>query len=237
MGVSWFVLPKLSGVFSSMNVELPLFTRILISIGDFITAYGYFAIPAFIAFIVLLVFFLFIFPDTKHIGQAVLMVVPGVGKVMIEVELARSFYVFGTLLEAGIPIVRALESLKESATLRRYEKFFTEVTTRVKEGFSFQKCFEVIPHVNRLLPSTIQQMIISAEQSGRLGKTLLKIGETYEDKSEDTTKNLIILLEPIMLIVVWLMVAAIALAVVMPIYSLVGNVDQMANPSSNEGTQ
>jgi len=63
---------------------------------------------------------------------------------------------------------------------------------------------------------------VAAEQSGRLPSVLLEIGKIYDDKTENTTKDLAIMLEPILLVVVWIGVVLVALSVILPIYTLVG---------------
>jgi type II secretory pathway component PulF len=65
-------------------------------------------------------------------------------------------------------------------------------------------------------------MVITGEQSGNLVEMLLKAGEMFEAKTETTTKNLSVILEPILLVIVWLGVVGVALAVIMPIYNLIG---------------
>jgi type II secretory pathway component PulF len=73
-----------------------------------------------------------------------------------------------------------------------------------------------------LIPTPIQQLVVSAEQSGNLSGALLKINQNYESKADTTTKNLAIILEPILLLVVWVGVLGVALAVILPIYNLIG---------------
>ena len=68
----------------------------------------------------------------------------------------------------------------------------------------------------------MQQLIIAGEQSGSLPETLLRIGQEYEEKTDAATKDLMIILEPILLVIVWLGVVGVAIAVVLPIYSLIG---------------
>ena len=77
-------------------------------------------------------------------------------------------------------------------------------------------------NTNRLIPAPIQQLIVAGEQSGLLTETLTKIGQMFENKADASTKNLTTILEPILLVIVWLGVVAVALAVVLPIYSLIG---------------
>ena len=73
------------------------------------------------------------------------------------------------------------------------------------------------------MPTPIQQLIIVGEKSGNLPETLLAISQSFEAKTELTTKNLTVILEPILLVIVWLGVVAVALAVILPIYSLIGS--------------
>jgi len=63
---------------------------------------------------------------------------------------------------------------------------------------------------------------VAGEKSGNLANILLKVGLMFEEKADSTTKNLTIILEPILLVIVWLGVVAVALAVILPIYGLVG---------------
>ena len=226
VGIAWFILPKLANVFYQLKVELPLITRVLIALGKFIAAYGHIAIPAFLALVGLVVYLVFFYPKTKSAGQALLFAFPPVKKLIMEVELARFGYLLGLLLGAGIPIIECLNSISKATAFYRYQRLYNHFAKSVEEGNSFQKSFELYPKVRTLIPMPIEQMIISAEQSGNLPNTLLKIGEIFEAKSETTTKNLATVLEPILLVIVWLGVVAVALAVILPIYSLIGGFNQ-----------
>lgn len=222
LGVAWFILPTLASVFSSLKVELPLITKILIGTGLFLKQYGIIAIPAIAGFIALVGYIVFVYPKTQHIGQAIVFNMPGLGKLIQEIELARTGYMVGTLLEAGVPIVFALQSLSDTATMRPYRAFYTRLKAGIENGDTFKKTFNTYIHIKKIFPIAIQQMLVAGEQSGRLPETFLRIGKIYEEKTEDTSKNLTVLLEPILLLVVWLAVLGVALAVIMPIYSLIG---------------
>lgn len=222
IGISWFILPNLATVFSQMNVKLPLITQIMINFGKFLGAYGYIAVPILIIFLSALVYFTFIFSKTKFIGQSIILATPGIKKLIQEVELARFGYLLGTLLEAGLPVEQALESIKSSSTFFRYQKFYTFLKDFIEDGNSFQKSFNSYKGLSNIIPHAIQQMIIAGEQSGNLAGILIKIGESYNEKTEMTTKNLVVIMEPILLIIVWLGVVGVALSIILPIYSLVG---------------
>jgi type II secretory pathway component PulF len=143
----------------------------------------------------------------------------------MEVEVARFGYLLGTLLEAGLPVTKAIDSLTGASEVIRYKKFHQHLHDAIDMGNSFEKSFALYKDIDKLVPQPIQQLIISGEQSGNLNKTLIKVGQVLEAKSDTTTKNLTIIMEPILLVIVWAGVVSVAFAVILPIYSLVGGLN------------
>lgn len=223
VGIAWFILPKLALVFVQLRIKLPLITKVLIGIGVFLNKYGQYVIPAAVVIAVALFYLIFFYSKTKAICKFILFSLPGIKHLIKEVELARFGYLLGTLLGAGLPITRALDSLASATEFVQYRKLYAHLRDSVEDGNSFQKSFISFRHVDTLIPIPVQQIIIAGEQSGTLSGTLLKIGQTYETKSDTTTKNLAVILEPVLLVIVWLGVVAVALAVILPIYSLIGD--------------
>lgn len=220
--IAWFILPRLASVFSHLNVALPLPTRILIVLGNFLGAHGFSTVLFLGAAGILSCYVLFIWDRTKSAGEWLLFLFPAIRKLLQEIELARFGYLLGTLLKAGLPITNAFDSLTEVTLFRAYRKLYAAMHERIAEGNSFQKSFALYPNVERLIPVAVQQMITAAERSGQLAEALLRVGSTFEEKIEVTTKNLATLVEPILLVVVWLGVVGVAVAVILPIYSLIG---------------
>lgn len=220
--VAWFILPNLSKVFYQLDIELPTITKILIAVGNFLGLYGAFVIPLFLVVIGALFYFIFFYSRTSFIGERLLFIFPGINSLIKEVEIARFGYVLGNLLEAGLPIVAALESLEAATNFYLYRKFYRYLKESIETGHAFNKSLENYPHLSRLFPVIVVQMISTAEKTGTLPETFLKIGEIYENKTEITIKNITVILEPILLVIVWLGVLAVAIAIILPIYSLIG---------------
>lgn len=225
ISIAWFILPRLASVFTSLHAKLPIITVWLIAFGTFLGKYGIYVVPVFIIISLLLIFFVFVYRKTNFLGQAILFHIPAISGLLKEVELARFGSILGNLLQSGLPVLDSLESLADSTTLYRYKNLYLHLYDRVKIGYSFQKSFEVYTGINNLIPASIQQLVISSEQSGNLDKTLIKIGEMYEIKTETSAKNISVLLEPILLVIVWLGVVGVAIAVILPLYSLLGNIN------------
>jgi type IV pilus assembly protein PilC len=104
---------------------------------------------------------------------------------------------------------------------RRYKNFANDLRVMIDEGDSFTKILRQ-PRYRKMLSGTVCQIVTSAEKSGNLSLSLLKLGDNYQDKADITARNLETLLEPIVLVIIAFAVLFIALAVFLPIYSLIG---------------
>jgi len=222
IALAWFILPKLAIVFSQINVSLPLVTRLLISSGNFLADNGSSVILSAIGAAAILIFIIIFFPGFRRLGQRALFFTPGIGRLIREIELSRFGYLLSALLQAGVPIAQAIESLIKVSELPQYRSLFEFMRQGIEDGDSLQQVFTSFRNAKRLIPVSIQQLLVAGEQSGLLREALFKIGETFEVKADASAKNLTVVLEPALLVVVWLGVVAMALAVILPIYSLIG---------------
>lgn len=225
-GIAWFIFPKLATVFEQLRIELPPLTKLFIACASFLSAYGTIITPVVGVFVFAIVYFLAIHPRTRLVGKTIAHSLPGIGRLLQEIEIARCGYLLGTLLCAGIPIVPALDSLEQSTELPRYRRLYAHLKKNIDEGLSFKKSFAAYQHsINRLLPLSIQHLIVVGEESGSLAECFLTISARYDSQSEMTSKNVTTIMEPLLLLIVWIGVIFVALAVILPIYSIVGGLD------------
>lgn len=241
LGISWFILPQLANVFMRLRIELPLVTQIFIAIGNFLGAYGHIAVPAILAGLVLTMLILFVIPATKFMGQWIMFRVPGIKKLILEIEMSRMGFTLGTLLDAGIPIVQVLDSLKRATSFYNYRKFYSYLRDQVEDGKSMLEVFHDYKRVNKLVPVPAQKMLVSGEQSSLLAETALKVGEVYESKIDVTMKNVTTAMEPMLLITIWAGVSTLAIAIIMPVYGILGGINKgqeyLKNPTVVEKTE
>ncbi len=223
MGLGMFVLPNLIGVLYSLGVPLPLVTRMVIAFTDFFTMHGTTAIPGGIGGLLLLII-LAKFTPLRGAAQWVMFKIPGIGRLAREATIARFGVILGGLLQAGVPLVDAIRSLAEVTSIVAYRKFYVSLLEHVAVGDSFAKSFIAIRGSAGLLPVSVQQLVTTGERSGSLAKILLKIADIYEKKANDTAQKLPVILEPMLLLFIGALVGTIAFAIIVPIYSIVGNV-------------
>lgn len=219
-GISWYVLPKIAEIYSGLNANLPLLTKALIYLGSFLAKYGYIVIPLFFSFAVIIFYFLFSFPKTRIVGHLILFRIPLVSQLIKETEISRMGYVLNAMLGGGLPLSFALKALPGTTTFNNYKNFYLHLSKKIEEGHSFQESMFLYKDINKIIPASVRQMIVAAERSGTLSDTFFRIGKTYENRLETTSRNLPIVLEPILLIIIGVGVAIFVLGTMLPIYNL-----------------
>lgn len=222
LGVAWFILPRLSAVFSSLNVTLPAITDVLIRFGAFLQDWGAIAVPTFLAVLGVGIGLAVTRPGSRAALQSFLLRIPGIRNVVQEVELTRFGFVLGSLLQAGLPVIEAIDSLEQASAIAQYKRLYAHLRKDIADGSTFRQSMRDFPKSGHLIPVPVQELVATGEQSGNLADMLLRVAALYEQKTEQSTKNLSSILEPILLVIVWIGVLLVAVAIILPIYSLVG---------------
>lgn len=223
MGLGMFVLPNLIQVLLSLDAELPMTTRAVIYVTNIFSNYGHIFVPASIAGFILIAL-LAKFTSFRVVTQWIAFHIPGIGALGRSATIARFGVILGGLLRAGVPLVEALRSLEDVTHIVSYKKFYGRLLEHIQQGDSFSKSFQAIRGSNSLLPVSVQQLVVTGEQSGTLSDTLLKIADIYEKKAEETAEKLPVILEPMLLLFIGGLVGTIAFSIITPIYGVVGNV-------------
>ncbi len=212
------VIPKISTVFSRLKVDLPLPTKIMIFISNLMIQYTIPFILGCVAFIVILVL---LYKTQRKLFLGVVFSLPLVSELVKEIDLVRFTRSLNYLLTSGIPIVSALE-LTQNVVLR---KDISQIIARSREMvISGKKLSEGLKTSKGRVPSMMIRIIEAGEKSGTLDKALKDISEYMDYQVSNTLHTLTTLLEPIMLVFVGVLVGGMMLAIIGPIYSLIGQV-------------
>ena len=218
-----FVLPKIIGLFRALQVELPWATRVLINTSIFLKNNG----------IKLIVIFLFLFLVFKLLNRnriikfyshKLLLSLPALGKVSMNVNLARFSRTFYTLFKSGVPVLEALEVCQEVLQNAVYKERLKRIQYEVERGERLSEALKKFPDI---FPPIFAQMILVGEKGGTLEESLRYLAEFYEEEVDSAVKNLSGLIEPFLLILVGVVVAFVVLSIITPIYRLVGNLSHL----------
>ncbi|MDD5152389.1 MAG: type II secretion system F family protein [Candidatus Pacebacteria bacterium] len=214
-----FVLPRMIKSFTSGHVELPLITKFFIWLSNVLT---WSFVADSIAFLFLM-YFIFFFKRTE-IGKKffawLMSNTPVVKDLVKKVSLVRFSRTFGNLMSSGLSAVESLELSGDSIGNDIYSKAIKETIVEIKNGATISDALAKYP---KLFPRILVSLIIVGERTGTLHEVLNTFAEFYDEEVDNSLKALTSMLEPILLLIMGLAVGAIALAIVLPIYKLVGS--------------
>lgn len=220
VGIVVFILPNITEVFKTLDVELPVTTRMLLWTADLVRYHG---LELFIGIVaaVMAVMIGRKLPVIKPIWHAVFLRLPIFGSLARKTNLARLTRLMGTMLKSGMTIDDVIPIAKNVLSNVRYRSAMSKIQTEVSQGKTLAESFDKY-HV--LFPPLFVRMTRVGEESGTLGDTFLYLASFYEEDISDATKNLSTLLEPLLLVGIGLMVGTVALSIISPIYAVVGEV-------------
>ena len=218
VGLMFFVLPKFKVIFETMGLSLPLTTKIMLNSSDYFQKYWYIAL----VFMVGMVVFLRAAAKTekgRYAIDAAKLKVPVFGDLILKTAVSRFARTFGTLISSGVPVLRALEIVSDTAGNLVVSETVGRARTSIKEGDKISTPL----FASKVFPLMVTQMIAVGEETGRLDQMLVKVANFYDEEVDATLKALTSLIEPMMIVGLGLIVGFIAVSVISPIYSLVGS--------------
>lgn len=211
-----FVMPQITGVFSSMGTELPATTQFLISASDFLVEYTVLTIGAMIAGVVGFLYFL---KTTwgRFAFSWIITRLPVIGTMAKETNAARTARTMSSLLESGVDVLHAIEITEEVVQNVFYKAILRDAAQRVEKGTPLS---EVFVERSDLYPILVGEMILVGEETGQISGMLGELALFYENEVERKTKDLSTIIEPLLMVVIGGSVGFFALALIAPIYSI-----------------
>ena len=209
------VVPGFSSFYANFGRELPLSTRIIVGVSDFLVTNLWLIGIGLVAIVVSAVGWV------KQPGQrtrvdAMLLRLPWAGETVRKFATAQFARTLATLLGGGLPLVNGLEVAGASMTNRYLAREMEEVTRRVREGQSFATAM-----LGRgVFPDVAVKLVEVGESTGALQEMLNSLAEFYDEEIETEVARFITLIEPVILVIMGVVIAAVVLALYMPLFEL-----------------
>ncbi|EKD64727.1 MAG: MSHA biogenesis protein MshG [uncultured bacterium] len=221
IGMSLFVLPKLVDLFESLDVSLPLTTQILLFFANIMKNSGFLVAGGFIGAIVLFRVLISLRAVRPKWDRMVLSF-PIFGPLIQNRELALLCRNLGVMLKSGLPITKALSIEHEACGNYVFKDYIARIQKSVDKGK------EIALELNSGHYSKFSQvavkMIAVGEKTGSLDESFLYLSDFFDEEVDNIAKNLSVVLEPVILVVIGLVVGFVALAIISPIYELTGSI-------------
>jgi type IV pilus assembly protein PilC len=214
----WKVVPIFATLFAGLGVDLPLATKIVIALSNFVgSIFGLLIVVAIVGIGVGLKVWYGTEQGRYAIDYTILRL-PVLGILMRKIAVARFTRTLGTLISSGVPILEGLDITAKTAGNAVVERALKKVRRSLEEGKSLTEPLKD----SEVFPGMVTQMIAVGEQTGAMDAMLQKIADFYEEEVDAAVKDLLTALEPVMIVFLGLVVGGVVISMYLPLFTLIG---------------
>jgi type IV pilus assembly protein PilC len=218
----WKVVPIFATLFAGLGVTLPLPTKIVIAMSNFVGSYfGLLIIVAIVGGI----FGLKVWygtPGGKFVLDTIILKLPVLGLLMRKIAVARFTRTLGTLISSGVPILEGLDITAKTSGNAVVERALQKVRKALEEGKSLTEPLKD----SNVFPGMVTQMIAVGEQTGAMDAMLQKIADFYEEEVDAAVKDLLTAMEPVMIVFLGVVVGGVVISMYLPLFTLIGKLSE-----------
>ncbi|MFA5047786.1 MAG: type II secretion system F family protein [Patescibacteria group bacterium] len=211
-----FILPNMTKMFSELNAKLPWSTVMMMNLSDFMQKNGLWVL---VGVIILIAAFIKGVKTKagKHLVDIMILRLPIVAPIIKKINLARISQSLSSLIKTDISIVDSLKITSKIVNNTVYRQALEESSEKVKKGEKIANIFKGYPQIFQPI---VIQMIMVGEETGKLDEVMQNLASFYDEEVTQTMNTLPTIIEPVLMICIGIGVAGIAVAVLMPMYSL-----------------
>jgi len=214
-----FVMPTFVGLYSAFGVELPLPTRMLLGIADWLLQYGLYLLLVVIG--VMVVGYIYIrTPAGKYQWNKLMLSLPVMGRINLLSELSRCCRTMALLFRVGLPLPEVMSLAIHGSNNKVMVEALTEVQQELIRGQGLSKPMAK----NELFLPLMVQMVGVGEETGNLDNTLTTVAQGYEVEADDKTTAAVGLIQPAMIVIIAVVIGFVAVALLSAMYSIYGQI-------------
>lgn len=211
-----FVLPTFIQIFDNMKIQLPLLTRVLLAISNFLRKYALFLVIGTTAGIYG-IRIAYLEEESRKVIDNLTLKIPIIGMLNRKVGIARFSRNLSTLLRGGVPLITALEVVQKTIGNLIMMKALEEAQSGIKEGMGLASTLAQ----SKVFTPMVIQMISIGEESGTLDKLLEKVADFYENDVDDVVSRLSSIIEPVIIGVLGLVIGLIIISIMVPLFDVI----------------
>ncbi len=211
-----YMVPTLTATFTSLGVDLPLSTRIIIGTSNFLVSYSLLVLVGAIGLFFLVGYSLKT-EKGKRFMDWFLLKLPIIGGMVRQINSARTGRTMSSLVSSGVDIVQAIGVTKDVLQNSYYKEVLEEVQTNIQKGKTISS---VLAEHNDIYPVFVSEMAAVGEETGKIGDMLLSVALFYEEEIDQRTKDMSSVIEPFLMVFIGIAVGFFALSIIGPIYSI-----------------
>jgi len=216
----FFVLPRFMRIYEAKGAALPKLTRILVGFSGILGNFQ--AMTGIVTGLILAGTALYYWGRTSSGRQAIDYVkihTPVLGTMFVDMVVTRSMRIMATMVNTGVRLLDSIEVIQDSCDNYYFQRLWGTVDGKIRDGYQLSESILISPSSELIAPGIIQ-MLRAGEKSGKLGQVCDKVSVFYEKKLEASIKNVMALIEPLMITVLGGIIGTIAIALLLPVFKI-----------------
>jgi type IV pilus assembly protein PilC len=216
-----FVLPTFKDIFADFGGKLPLITSLMFGVSGFMRTFWYVVVLTPVAIVWAFKYYYTLESGRWNLDRLKLRI-PVTGELVQKMAISRFSRTLGTLVNSGVPMLRALEIVSETAGNVVIAKAVTDARNSVREGQKISQPLEA----SGMFPPMVTQMIDIGEETGRMSDMLIKVATFYDQEVEIAVKALTSLIEPMLIIFLGGIVGFIVASIMVPMFTMINEINK-----------
>ncbi len=211
-----FVIPQFESLFKNFGGDLPAFTKAVVAMSKWVTAWWWAVVIAFMAFAYAISG---VWKRSRKFRQTVdkaMLQAPIIGVILNKAAIARFSRTLSTMFAAGVPLVEALDSVAGATG----NIVYSDATLRMREDIATGQSLQLAMKQQNLFPHMVIQMVAIGEESGSLDHMLGKVADFFEEEVDNAVDALSSLLEPLIMSIIGILVGGLVVAMYLPIFKM-----------------
>ncbi len=216
----FFVLPRFMGIYEAKGAALPKLTQILVSFSKILGSFE--KMTMIVTTLIMIGVFLYYWSKTisgRRVIDLLKIRTPVIGTMFVDTVVTRSMRIMATMINTGVNLLDSIQVIQEACDNYYFQRLWIGVDEKIKDGYQLSESI-LITHGNDLIAPGIIQMIRAGEKSGKLGEVCDKVSVFYEKKLEASIRNVMALIEPVMITILGGIIGTIAIALLLPVFRI-----------------
>lgn len=218
--LTFFVLPRFMRIYESKGAALPKITQALVSFSKMLVDFQ--VMTAVLTVVIFVSIGLFYWAGTltgRRVIDFIKIHTPVLGTMFIDVIVTRSMRTMATMVNTGVNLLDSIAVIQGSCENYYFQRLWTGVDEKIRDGYQLSESILISPSSDLIAPGIIQ-MLRAGEKSGKVGEVCDKISVFYEKKLEASIRNVMVLIEPVMITILGSIIGTIAIALLLPVFRI-----------------
>ena len=216
----FFVLPRFMRIYESKGAALPKITQILVGFSKMLGNFQ--AMTVFLTTVILMSVGLYYWAGTltgRRVIDFIKIHTPVLGTMFIDAIVTRSMRIMATMVNTGVNLLESIVVIQGSCDNYYFKRLWSGVNEKIRDGYQLSESIMISPSSQLIAPGIIQ-MLKAGEKSGKLGDVCDKISVFYEKKLEGSIRNVMALIEPVMITILGSIIGTISIALLLPVFRI-----------------